>query len=32
MSAWIECNNVHERVFCEKFENANIKLSFAPKS
>jgi len=29
MSAWIECNNVHERVFCEKIENAHIKLGFA---
>jgi len=29
MSAWIECDNVHERVFCEKFQKAHIKLSFA---
>jgi len=28
MSAWIECDGVH-RVFCENFENAHIKLSFA---
>jgi len=29
MSARIECDNVHERVFCEKFENTHIKLGFA---
>jgi len=29
MSAWIECDNVHETVFCEKFENDYIRLSFA---
>jgi len=29
MRAWIECDNVHKRVFCEKYENAHIKLSFA---
>ena len=29
MSACIECYNVPERVLCEKYENAHIKLSFA---
>jgi len=29
VSAWIECDNVHENVFCEKLENAQTELSFA---
>jgi len=29
MSSWIECDNVHKRVFYEKFENAHINLSVA---
>jgi len=29
MSSWIECDNEHKKAFCEKFENAYIKLSFA---
>jgi len=26
VSELIKCDNVHKRVFCEKFENASLKL------
>ena len=24
MSEWLECDNMHNRVYCENFENAHI--------